>query len=72
MYMPIEVNGETYYNTSEAMGKLGVSRPTFDNLVRTGQLKRYKQGIRQVAYYKLSDLDRLLEMREDDGNSEDN
>ena len=65
MIMPIEINGETYLNTSEAMGRLGVSRPTFDNLVKEGRLKRYRQGIRQVAYYKQSDLDKLLEMRED-------
>ena len=64
--MPIEIGGETYLNTSEAMGRLGVSRPTFDNLVKTEQLKRYRQGIRQTAYYKQSDIDRLLEMRESD------
>lgn len=66
MIMPIEIGGETYLNTSEAMGRLGVSRPTFDNLVKTEQLKRYRQGIRQTAYYKQSDIDRLLEMRESD------
>lgn len=66
MIMPIEINGETYLNTSEAMGRLGVSRPKFDSLVKEGQLRRYRQGVRQVAYYKLSDLERLLEMREDD------
>jgi predicted DNA-binding transcriptional regulator AlpA len=66
MIMPIEIGGETYLNTSEAMGRLGVSRPTFDNLVKSEQLKRYRQGIRQTAYYKQSDIDRLLEMRESD------
>lgn len=65
MHMPIEIKGETYLNTSEAMGRLGVSRPTFDKLIKDGLLKRYKQGVRQVAYYKLSDLERLLEMTED-------
>jgi predicted DNA-binding transcriptional regulator AlpA len=71
MVMPIEVNGETYLNTSEAMGRLGVSRPTFDNLVKTGQLRKYRQGIRQAAYYKQSDIDRLLEMREADNDDQD-
>jgi len=70
MTMPIQIDGEVYLNTSEAMGRLGVSRPTFDNLVKTGRLKRYRQGIRQVAYYKQSDIDRLLEMREDDNQGE--
>jgi predicted DNA-binding transcriptional regulator AlpA len=65
--MSININGETYLNTSEAMGKLGVSRPTFDSLVKNGQLKRYQQGIRKIAYYKLSELEGLLEMREEKG-----
>lgn len=69
--MPININDETYFNTAEAMGRLGVSRPTFDNLVKNGQLKRYQQGIRRVAYYKLSDLDKLLEMREADETKEE-
>lgn len=65
MAMPIQIDGETYLNTSEAMGRLGVSRPTFDRLVKDGSLKRYRQGVRQVAYYKQSDVDKLLEMKED-------
>jgi len=70
MVMPIQIDGETYLNTSEAMGRLGVSRPTFDRIVKEGRLKRYRQGIRQVAYYKQSDVDRLLEMREDENEDE--
>lgn len=71
--MTIEINGETYLNTAEAMVKLGVSRPTFDALVKSGQLTKYRQGIRQVAYYRQSDLNALLEMRRAsaDDNSED-
>ena len=64
MAMPIVISGETYLNTSEAMGRLGISRPTFDRIVRDGELTKYRQGIRQVAYYRQSDVDRLLEMRE--------
>lgn len=70
MIMPVQINGETYLTTSEAMGKLGVSRPTFDALVKSGRLTRYKQGIRQTHYYKLSDLDRLLEVTEDTSDEE--
>ena len=66
MIMPITIDGEIYLNTSEAMGRLGVSRPTFDKLVKEKQLKRYRQGVRQVAYYKEADLDKLLEIREFD------
>lgn len=67
MIMPTEINKETYLNTSEAMSHLGVSRPTLEALVSDGRLKRYKQGIRKTHYYKLADLDRLLELREDTG-----
>ena len=58
--MPIEVNGEVFLNTSEAMGRLGVSRPTFDQLVKEGRLPRYRQGIRKLPYYKQSDIEKLL------------
>ena len=63
--MPAEINGETYLNTSEAMSRLGVSRITLNALAREGRLKRYKQGIRKTLYYKLSDVDQLLELREE-------
>lgn len=70
--MTIQINGETYLNTSEAMGRLGISRPTFDKLVKAGSLKKYQQGIRKIPYYKLSDLENLLEMRSTDTTEEDN
>jgi len=65
MCMSTIINGETYLTANEAMAKLQVSRPKLDGLVRDGSLKRYRQGIRKVNYYKLSDLDLLLEVRED-------
>jgi predicted site-specific integrase-resolvase len=63
--MTIEVNGEVFLNTEEAMNHLGVTRATLDNLVKEGRLKRFKQGIRRANYFKQTDLDRLLELRED-------
>lgn len=68
MTVPTEINNEIYLNTSEAMSHLGVSRPTLESLVSDKRLTRYKQGIRKTHYYKLSDLDKLLELREDTGN----
>lgn len=65
MIMPTKINGEQYLNTSEALGKLGVSRPTLEALVTDGRLKRYRQGIRKTHYYKEADLNKLLELRED-------
>jgi excisionase family DNA binding protein len=66
MAMPIQVKGVTYLNTSEAMGRLGVSRPTFDKLVKDGRLPQYRQGIRNLPYYRESDVNELLEMRRAD------
>lgn len=66
MSMPIQIDGEVFLNTVEAMQHLGVSRPTLDGLVADGKLKRFKQGIRKLYYFKQSDLDKILSMREDD------
>lgn len=65
MIMPIEIDGDVFLNTSEAMAYLGVSRTTLDALVNEGRVKRYKQGIRRLNYFKRSELARLLEFRED-------
>ncbi len=65
MIMPIQINNETYLNTSEAMKHLGVSRTTLDSLVSSSRLTRYKQGIRKAHYYKQADLDKLLELKQD-------
>lgn len=63
MAMPITISGETYLNTAEAMGRLGISRPTFDRLVKEGRLRKYTQGIRRTTYYKESEVLDLLRMR---------
>jgi excisionase family DNA binding protein len=68
--MPIEVKGETYLNAKEASSYLGVSRETLNNYVNAKRIKRYKQGIGRTAYYKQTELDRLLEMREDSDDQE--
>lgn len=65
MSMPIQINDESYLTTSEACEHLQVTRETLNNYVRSGRLRRYKQGVRRTSYYKQSDLDRLLEFREE-------
>jgi len=62
----ITVVGIVYLNTTEACGYLGISRETLNNYVNAGRLHRYKRGIGRAAYYRQSDLDRLLEMRRED------
>ena len=63
MIMPIEIDGEIYLTPVEAMHRIGVSRPTFDRIVKEGRITRYKQGVRQNVYYKQSEVDDLLKMR---------
>lgn len=63
--MPIQIKGETYLNTSEATKHVGLSRETLNNYVKAGRLKRYKQTGR-TSYYKQADLDKLLELREEE------
>lgn len=64
--MPIVMNEETYYNTSEACKHLGVTRETLNNYVKGGRLRRYKSGIGRTSYYKLDDLNKFLELRAED------
>ena len=55
---------EGYLTTQEAMTKLDVSRPTFDKMVKNGELKRYQQGKnKKRSYYKIEEVDALLEIR---------
>lgn len=67
MNMTIQMNNETYLNTSEACERLGITRETLNNYVNAGRIKRYKQGIKRTSYYKEVDVNKLLELREDTG-----
>lgn len=72
MIMPLEIKGVTYLDTTETTQKLGVSRVTLNAMVKDGRIAQYKQGVRRIPYYKLADVERLLEMRQqgsDDSNS---
>ena len=65
MSMPIQIGDETYLSTPEACERLSVSRETLNNHVKSGRLRRYKQGVRRTSYYKQSEIDKLLEFREE-------
>lgn len=62
--MPVTINGETCYSTTEACEYLGVSRETLNNYVRRYSLTRYKKGLSNTKYYKQTDLRRIKADRE--------
>lgn len=64
--MPTEYEGETYYNTTEACKHLSISRDTLNNYVNAGKIVRHKRGIGRTSYYKLTDLNKMLEIKEED------
>lgn len=65
MSMPVQIGDEIYLNTTEACERLGVTRETLNNYVKSGRLQRYKQGVRRTSYYKQAELDKLLEFRKE-------
>jgi excisionase family DNA binding protein len=66
MLMPTIINGESYLTSLEATERLQVSRQTLENLVKDGTLKKYRQGIRRTIYFKESEVESLLEIKEVD------
>ena len=66
MVMSIEINGETYLDAKETCQRLSISRETLNALVNQKKLGKYKQGIRRNVFYKESDVNRLLEIRQVD------
>lgn len=68
--MPLQIEGETYYNASEAIKYLGVSRDTFYQRLREKPIPRYEQGLLKRVYYRQSDLDQIQTMRRIDEDKE--
>ncbi len=66
--MPTEIQGETYYTIQEACAFLSTSKPTLSNLAKEGLLTKHYQGISPRVYYKLADLQRVLDERRKDSN----
>jgi excisionase family DNA binding protein len=63
MTMPVEMDGEIFLTTAEACQAIGISRDTLNRYVQEGRIKRYKRGVMRNAYYKRSDVDRIIEWR---------
>ena len=71
--MPRVVDGETYYNASEAASYLGITRDTFNRNVRD-RIPAYHLGALRREFFRQSDLDKYKGARpaedEYNGNSE--
>ena len=57
--MPLEINGQTYYRTSEACAKAGVSRATLFRWLRQGILKQLHKDRRGWRLFTEDDLTKI-------------
>ncbi|MEE9611702.1 MAG: MerR family transcriptional regulator [Desulfatiglandales bacterium] len=57
--MPIEINGRTYYRTSEACAKTGVSRATLFRWLKAGILKKSYRDRRGWRIFTEDDLSKI-------------
>ena len=57
--MTIEINGQTYYKTSEACKKTGISRATLFRWLKIGILEKYYKDRRGWRLYTEEDLNKI-------------
>ena len=57
--MPIEINNRTYYRTSEACIKTGISRATLFRWLKAGLLKKSYRDRRGWRLFTEDDLNRI-------------
>lgn len=57
--MPIEINGQTYYRTSEACVKTGISRATLFRWLKAGILKKSYRDRRGWRIFTEGDLNKI-------------
>ena len=57
--MPIEINGQTYYRTSEACVKTGVSRATLFRWLKAGILEKSYRDRRGWRIFTEGDLNKI-------------
>ena len=57
--MPIEINGQVYYKTSEACRKTGISRATLFRWLQAGILEKYHKDRRGWRLFTEDDLNRI-------------
>ena len=59
--MPIEINGQTYYRTSEACMKTGISRATLFRWLKAGVIKKPYRDRRGWRLFTEDDLNKIQE-----------
>jgi len=57
--MPIQINGQTYYRTSEACMKTGISRATLFRWLKAGVLKKSYRDRRGWRLFTEDDLNKI-------------
>ena len=57
--MPIEIDGQVYYRTSEACKKTGVSRATLFRWLKAGILEKYHKDRRGWRIFREEDLTKI-------------
>jgi len=57
--MPIEINGQVYYKTSEACKKTGISRATLFRRLQAGILEKYYKDRRGWRLFTEDDLNKI-------------
>jgi len=57
--MPIEINGQRYYRTSEACQKTGISRATLFRWLKEGILEKSHRDRRGWRMFTESDLNKI-------------
>ena len=57
--MPIHINGNTYYRTSEACKKIGISRATLFRWLKAGVIEKSHRDRRGWRLFTEDDLDKI-------------
>ncbi len=57
--MTIEINGQTYYKTSEACKRTGISRATLFRWLKTGILNKFYKDRRGWRLFTEEDLNKI-------------
>jgi predicted site-specific integrase-resolvase len=57
--MPVQINGNTYYRTSEVSKKIGISRATLFRWLKAGILEKSHRDRRGWRLFTEDDLDKI-------------
>ncbi len=58
--MTINIDGKTYYGTSEICDKAGISRSTLNRWIKAGILEKYYEDRRGWRIFTETDLEKIM------------